>query len=242
MQLPGSRIAGMNAMERHIFTAVEKHQPGPCRFKLRKFRPKVTVLRVAVHRSLTDNGNILGILGHQQGLIHLPRLTLEGTEVNLPASVHIRGGAGNHGIIRAVRAAQQRGVSGQIQCDMAFQKQRPSQVFSLGEIQSAPLGHAVNRGLKCLRIVRHAVAGGAEVAHIQSAGFCHGAEIESVGNVLAFDAKGVFRIRLQTEQGKNIGLTLENPDIVEIHVEAFRRVIRRVVDQLNTRRGCAGEQ
>ena len=234
MQLPGSGIAGMQAVHCNIPAAVEEKQPRPGNRILPKAAPPTAVLSVTVHCSGPYDNDILRILGSNQCLIHGHCFTLKSAEMDILSVFQILEFSGNHGITGPVSMPEQNSSFLKLQCDVAFKSKRCCQIPAGRKHQPSSFREEMNGSLDSRAVVVHPVAHSSEAVYIQCAGFIRRAEKHGFSWCsipLICQCQFIFRFRFKVEDREHIGIAPACFFPVQEKAIISRSIIRPVIDQ-----------
>ena len=149
-------------------------------------------------------------------------------------AVHIRHRAGDYGIARPVRAAQQHGPFRECKRNPALEGQGPGEIPPRRKVQPSIRRQGTDGKLYGVRVVRHAVPRRAEIPDRQRAGFPPRPEGQLFPQGRALQTERIRRVRRQAKEGKDVAVPLPDLFAVEKDAVRLRRVIGRVISQFQT--------
>ena len=241
VQLPGGCVAGMDAVHGHVFAAVQEQQSRSPRREGVEARPEVRILGVPVHRTGTDDGDVLGVLGGEQGLIHGDGVALPGGKVYLFPSYCVDG-AGDDGIVLPLRPAEECCPLAKFQGDAALEELGLCQVRARREEQAPVFGQAADGAADSLGVIVNTVADSAEGMHVDAAGLGPGPKFTFGFKRLAAYREPVFRVRFEAIEGEDVAVAFILLLTVEEYRKLLRRIVGRAVFKLKAGAGDTGEE
>ena len=242
MQLPGGRVAGFDPVHRDVFTAVEEQEPRPCDGILLEGGPEIAVLGVSVHSPGADDGDALSVGRAEKGLVHGHRVAFESSEEHFLPAAEVRRHTGDDRIALPLGGSEKDCAFRELHGHVALQRHGQGEICSGGEVESSALRQVVDGGLDGGRVLSDSVSLRAEGGDIHCTALLGSCEFSPVREMRPFRQDRVLCVRLQSEDGKHVGVLLGQFPVVHSDPEGFRGIKWRVVFQFKAGRHCADKK
>ena len=247
MDIPARGVAHGDARKGHVTALREKDQArarGDA--DLLGLEPPVVLIegRLAVdHAAAVDRG-AAHAHAHEGAAEHAHALALPGAERKRAGTRAAAAGlalhaAGQIGQVLAVEARLERGTLGELERDIALEKEALDAVGAGRYEHAALLRAAHDGGLDGGGVVALAVARGAELAHVEGKGLLLGDDHRGGHLGPALEAHAVDRLRLEVVDVGHDAIGLAALDVVDEELERLTRLEQAAVVELDRRRAGA---